>query len=276
MTYHIKDGLADKEFAKFEDTYNNPSNCPDLTKFPCMGTSVWIVKPGENTNRGCGITVCRELTQIKQIISNTHVNGKKRSYIIQKYCERPFLYKGRKFDIRAFAVTQTVNGNLQGYYYTEGYLRTSCRDYNIKNVTSRLIHLTNDAVQKNCQDYGKFENGNKLSYADFQKYLDSVNVKKDFAKDVLPEFKKLVCDSIKAVSRKLDPDRRQSSFEIFGYDFMLDEDLKPWVIEVNTNPCLELSSPYLARLIPAMIENTMKICVDPLFPPPPVPIQKRH
>lgn len=57
---------------------------------------------------------------------------------------------------------------------------------------------------------------------------------------------------------------------------MLDEDLKPWVIEVNTNPCLELSSPYLARLIPAMIENTMKICVDPLFPPPPVPIQKRH
>lgn len=163
LTYHIKDGLADKEFAKFEDTYNNPSNCPDLTKFPCMGTSVWIVKPGENTNRGCGITVCRELTQIKQIISNTHVNGKKRSYIIQKYCERPFLYKGRKFDIRAFAVTQTVNGNLQGYYYTEGYLRTSCRDYNIKNVTSRLIHLTNDAVQKNCQDYGKFENGNKVS-----------------------------------------------------------------------------------------------------------------
>lgn len=112
LTYHIKDGLADKEFVKFEETFNNPQSNPDVTKWNCMGSQVWIIKPGENTNRGCGITVVREMSQIKQIISNSIVNGKKRSYIIQKYCERPFLYKNRKFDIRAFAVTQTVNGNL--------------------------------------------------------------------------------------------------------------------------------------------------------------------
>jgi len=57
---------------------------------------------------------------------------------------------------------------------------------------------------------------------------------------------------------------------------MIDEDLKPWLIEVNTNPCLELSSPYLARLIPAMLENAIKIAVDPLFPPPPIPNSKKH
>ncbi len=71
-------------------------------------------------------------------------------------------------------------------------------------------------------------------------------------------MKRLATDTIKAVSRKMDPNRRQSSFEIFGYDFMIDEDMKPWLIEVNTNPCLELSSPYLARLIPAMLENAIK------------------
>jgi hypothetical protein len=35
-----------------------------------MGKDLWIVKPGENTNRGCGINVCRELSEIKRIVSN--------------------------------------------------------------------------------------------------------------------------------------------------------------------------------------------------------------
>jgi len=49
--------------------------------------------------------------------------------------------------------------------------------------------------------------------------------------------------------------------KVFGYDFMIDEDMKPWLIEVNTNPCLELSCPYLARLIPSMIENAVKFSI---------------
>ncbi len=49
---------------------------------------------------------------------------------------------------------------------------------------------------------------------------------------------------------------------------MLDDNFKAWLIEVNTNPCLELSSPLLARLIPSMVENAFRIAVDPLFPPP--------
>lgn len=56
----------------------------------------------------------------------------------------------------------TINGNLQAYWYNEGYLRTSSKDFNLKNVTNRLIHLTNDAVQKKSEDYGKFESGNKV------------------------------------------------------------------------------------------------------------------
>ena len=33
--------------------------------------------------------------------------------------------------------------------------------------------------------------------------------------------------------------------ELFGYDFMIDEDFNTWLIEVNTNPSLSESSNYL-------------------------------
>ena len=175
LTYHIKEGESDREFLKFAETFNNPGNNEVLKKFPKYGNSLWIIKPGENTNRGCGIQVSRDFNHIKSLIQNQQVNGHKRSYIIQKYIERPLLYKNRKFDIRCFALTTTVNGNMQGYWYSDGYLRTSCREYNLKNATNRMIHLTNDAVQKKSEDYGKFESGNKVSYSfhNFKESLDS-------------------------------------------------------------------------------------------------------
>ena len=49
---------------------------------------------------------------------------------------------------------------------------------------------------------------------------------------------------------------------------MIDDNFKVFLIEVNTNPCLELSSPLLARLIPSMLENAIRLAVDPVFPPP--------
>jgi hypothetical protein len=51
---------------------------------------------------------------------------------------------------------------------------------------------------------------------------------------------------------------RKYSFEIFGYDFMIDAEGTVWLIEVNTNPCIEESSPLLGKLIPRMV-GKMKI-----------------
>jgi hypothetical protein len=40
------------------------------------------------------------------------------------------------------------------------------------NLNNRYIHLTNDAIQKYAEDYGKFENANKLSMSDFDRYFE--------------------------------------------------------------------------------------------------------
>lgn len=81
-------------------------------------------------------------------------------------------------------------------------------------------------------------------------------------------MQKLTTDMFRAVYGKIDPKKRVNTFEVFGLDFMIDDEFKIYIIEVNTNPCLELSSPLLARMIPNMLENALKLAVDPMYPPP--------
>lgn len=49
---------------------------------------------------------------------------------------------------------------------------------------------------------------------------------------------------------------------------MLDDKLNPFLIEANSNPCLEVDGNVLGRVIPRMVENVIRVAVDPVFPPP--------
>ena len=46
---------------------------------------------------------------------------------------------------------------------------------------------------------------------------------------------------------------------------MLDENFKIWLIEVNTNPCLETSTSFLYKLITSMIDNAFSITIDSFY-----------
>lgn len=104
-----------------------------------------------------------------------------------------------------------------------------------------MVHLTNDAVQKYAEDYGKYELANKLSYEEFQKYLDAnyQHLSIDFKRDLLSQIRLIITDTMKAVYGKIDPYKRENTFEIMGYDFMIDDEFKIYLIEINTNPCLD-------------------------------------
>jgi len=246
LTFHIKQGLEDQEFIKFCEKFQSEE-----------GKNTWIIKPGEYTNQGRKIQVVNTLDSIKKVVK---AMKKGRSFIIQKYIEQPLLINKRKFDIRMYALFTSINGHLKGYFYEEGYIRTSSKEFSLKNLSNRAIHLTNDAVQQKEEDYGRFESGNKLSFTDFQKYLDTtfkyLNI--NFLKDLLPQIKKIITDTFRSVYNIIDPYKRHHAFEIFGYDFMIDTKFNIYLIEVNTNPCIEFSSPLLGRLITNMLNCALK------------------
>jgi hypothetical protein len=53
---------------------------------------------------------------------------------------------------------------MKGYFYNDGYLRTSSKEFSLDNLASRFVHLTNDAIQETSEEYGRFESGNKISF----------------------------------------------------------------------------------------------------------------
>jgi len=67
---------------------------------------------------------------------------------------------------------------------------------------------------------------------------------------------------MKSVADKINENQRKNCFEIFGYDFILDSNFNLYLIEINTNPGLEESSPLIAKLVPRMIDDALRLTID--------------
>lgn len=84
----------------------------------------------------------------------------------------------------------------------------------------------------------------------------------------MQEIKHIIAKTIDSVKSKLNPKKLEGCFELFGYDFMCDSDLTVWLIECNTNPCLDESSAILRRILPRLLDDMFKLTIDKIFPSP--------
>ena len=78
---------------------------------------------------------------------------------------------------------------------------------------------------------------------EFLKKQDGIDL--DFYDLLRDEMVPIIETTMMSVRQKINKNNRKFCMEIFGYDFMVDAELRPWLIEVNTNPCLEESNALL-------------------------------
>ena len=78
-------------------------------------------------------------------------------------------------------------------------------------------------------------------------------------------MKDIAIDCYMSARNSMNPSKRRHSFEFFGFDFMIDEDFRVWLIEVNTNPLLAIHNKRMSDLLPNMLADLLKINLDPVF-----------
>lgn len=191
--------------------------------------SYWICKPVD-LSRGRGILIFQD---IKDLVYDCTV-------IVQKYISNPLLISGYKLDLRLY-VCVTSFCPLTIYIYEEGLVRFATEKFDLGSLDNVYAHLTNTSINKYGASYKKYKEGIgcgcKWTFSKFRSYL------RIFGVDDLLLWQKINNIVILTLLAVTPLPVASNCFELFGFDILIDDEFKPWLLEVNYNPalCLDCS-----------------------------------
>jgi len=227
--------LFPKDYNCFPKSWCLPADYNDFQAYcRTKKNKTFICKP-ETGCQGKGIFITKSIKDIKH---GEHM-------ICQQYITKCLLIDGFKFDLRLYVLVTSCDP-LRIFMYKEGLGRFATKKYqepNNNNMDEVCMHLTNYAINKNSSDFIRDDNtGSKRTIQAVCEWLDEygydVNKMWSNIDDVV--IKTLIsCQPIlKHNYRTCFPNHNVGSacFEILGFDVMLDNKMKAWVLEVNHSP----------------------------------------
>ncbi|XP_009684094.1 probable tubulin polyglutamylase TTLL2 [Struthio camelus] len=191
--------------------------------------SYWICKPVD-LSRGRGILIFQDIKDFEYDCT----------VIVQKYISNPLLISGYKLDLRLY-VCVTSFCPLTIYTYEEGLVRFATEKFDLSSLDNVFSHLTNTSINKYGASYKKYKEGIgcgcKWTFSKFRSYLRIYGV------DDLLLWKKINNIVMLTLLAVTPLPAASNCFELFGFDILIDDKFKPWLLEVNYNPalCLDCS-----------------------------------
>lgn len=134
---------------------------------------------------------------------------------------------------------------------------------------SNFVHLTNYSINKKSQnfvqpsdDLARDDVGYKWSLSAFCMHLEQIEVDMELFwariyDVILKSF--ITCEGQIHAATKASCIHRTNCFELFGYDIMIDSDLKPWLIEINMSPSLASDSQLDHQIKATLVTDALNL-----------------
>ena len=162
----------------------------------------------------------------------------------------------KKFDIRQWVLVRSFYP-LKVYMFSTCYLRICSAEFNLDNIKSPLSHLTNFSLNKTA--YQAKNISLEESVCDLNSFLQylSTFTNKNWDTDIKPKIMNIIINTLKCVQDSIE--QKNFSFELFGFDLILDEKFDPWLLEVNLSPACNERTEWLTEMLDDMTYGLLKI-----------------
>lgn len=149
------------------------------------------------------------------------------------------------------------------HLYKEGIVRFSSERYDTNQLGNHFSHLTNSSINKHAfgggcggnNVGGQYGSGIKWSFDQLRVYCRDNAISYEQMWVRIEQIILLTCINYCPIVP-----HSNTCLELLGFDVMLDSNLKPWLIEVNSSPALSIDGFIDSVVKPSLIRDTINMC----------------
>mmetsp|Transcript_2633 Transcript_2633/g.7837 ORF Transcript_2633/g.7837 Transcript_2633/m.7837 type:complete len:443 (-) Transcript_2633:1024-2352(-) len=228
------------------------------------GSAQWIAKPSV-TNQGLGIAVIDSCAGLRAALE---AQPELREWVVQRYIRDPLLIGDRKFHLRAYVLCV---GKLQVYVWSEMLALFAGAPYG-QDLTDLRAHLTNTCRQSSAAvgsgDAGYQEADAVKLLSELPEALTAEGMTPSEAQErlegVTQKARAIIGECLEAVSHELTFFPLPDCFALFGFDLMVDQEWRVWLLEANADPDFAQTGERLQGVVADLVEGTLQLVADPL------------
>jgi hypothetical protein len=200
-----------------------------------------------------------------EIIDDINKIDRKKYILIQELLQNPYLINGRKINLRIYCVVIRNKNNVKCYYYNDGFMYYTPELF-IKGSKDFKRNITTGYIDRKVYDE------NPLTHKDFKKYLDSerplttieknikdTNTNINISSYIFKNINDLLKNVLDVFVDKLGNSDIGYSFQLYGIDVAIDDELNAMMMEINKGPDISVKDERDGAVKRQLIKDMLKI-----------------